>query len=541
MKNYLIISIMLIFAYSNILMAKDNYVSNQFVVKLKSELNNKIVNNFDNNIFTNQDLLNLNNKYNFKVLRKIGASSKSNYYCLEFQSDIDVNEAIKEYNSTGLFEFIEPNYIGYGMSSEPVTPNDMYFFRQYGHKNEGTFFLSESKVNADIDLDEAWGIEQGDSSIIVSTLDSGIRLEHPEFEGRIWENPNEINDGIDNDENGLIDDLYGWNYAYDNKVLIDDYGHGTNVTGIIAANGNNKVGYAGVDWECKLMTCKVLDKNNFGYYTWWADAIYYSVAKGAKVINMSLGGAGNSALLHDAVKFANDNNVTIIVSMGNANLSNPYYPAAFPETIAVGATNAKDERVEPFFWDEESGSNFGEHIDVVAPGSYIYGLSNSSDNNYHSYWGGTSQAAPHVAGLASLLLAQDNTRTPDDIRAILRLTADDQIGKTEEDTEGFDIYYGYGRINAFEALKFSGNSVNEDNLKIELYPNPTDEFLNINMPYLNQNYKIYDNLGHIISSGQAKKGNLKLNLNEIIAGVYILEIIDLNNNSKAIHKTFIKK
>jgi len=541
MKNFLINGIILIFAVSNILIAESNYANNQIVLKLKPELNSNIINSFDTSIFTNQNILNLNKKYNFKLLKKIGASSNSNYYCFEFQNNIDIIKAIEEYKSSGLFEFVEPNYIGQGTGSEPVTPNDFYFFRQYGHKNEGTFFLSESKVDADIDLDEAWGIEQGDSSIIVSTLDSGIRLEHPEFEGRIWINPNEINDGIDNDENGLIDDLYGWNYAYDNKQLIDDYGHGTNVTGIIAANGNNKIGYAGVDWECKLMTCKVLDKNNFGYYTWWADAIYYSVVNGAKVINMSLGGAGNSALLHDAVKFAKENDVTIIVSMGNANSSNPYYPAAFPETIAVGATNAKDERVNPFFWDKESGSNFGEHIDVVAPGSYIYGLSNSSDNSYGSYWGGTSQAAPYVSGLASLLLAQDNTRNPDDIRAILRLTADDQVGKSEEDTEGFDIYYGYGRINAYEALKFAGNSIAIENTKIEIYPNPTEKILNINMPYINQNYNIYNSLGQIIQTGKTHKGNFTLYLDNYTSGVYILEIIDLSNNLKSIHKTFIKK
>ena len=111
---------------------------------------------------------------------------------------------------------------------------------------------------------------------------------------------------------------------------------------------------------------------------------------------MSLGGYSYSSTLHQATQYAYTNNVSVVASMGNNNDAVPLYPAAFIETIAVGATDAEDKRVNPFFWSATSGSSFGEHIDLVAPGNYIFGLNAFSNTNYNSYWGGTSQAAPLV-------------------------------------------------------------------------------------------------------------------------------------------------
>ena len=228
------------------------------------------------------------------------------------------------------------------------------------------------------------------------------------------------------------------------------------------------------------MICKILDQNNSGLYSWWAEAIYYAVDHGAKVINMSVGGPSFSNTMQTAINYAYNNGVTVVACMMNENNNVTYYPAGYQNTIAVGSTNPNDERSAPFFWSASSGSNYGSHIDVVAPGNYIYGLNYLSNTNYNSYWGGTSQATPLVTGLSSLLLAQDSNRSPDDIRTIIRNTAEDQVGNMSEDMLGFDNYYGYGRINAYQALsqfQVNTNEANFDDLKLSIFPNPSSKYL----------------------------------------------------------------
>ena len=151
-------------------------------------------------------------------------------------------------------------------------------------------------------MDLAWNIETGSSEIVVAVLDSGIKLDHPEFLGRVWNN--------DNQENG-------YDFANNDNDPTDDHGHGTNVAGIIGAISNNSTGYAGVDWNCKIMPLKVINDENWGYYSWWIDAIYYAVNNGANIINMSLGGSSYSQAMEDAVNFAVNNNVQVFVSMMN--------------------------------------------------------------------------------------------------------------------------------------------------------------------------------------------------------------------------------
>ena len=424
----------------------------------------------------------LNRKFGLKELKAIGNGAKTLTYVLTFQSEQDIPALVKAYSATDLFACVEPDYLGQGGGQGaflPILPNDAFFSRQWGLYNDGTFSLAPAVVDADIDMELAWDLEQGSSSVIVAVLDSGVKWDHPEFAGRIWANAGESADGLDNDGNGYIDDLRGWDFASMDNDPSDELGHGTNVAGIIGAQGNNQEGYAGVDWNCKLMLCRILDSNNFGYYSWWADAIYYAVDQGAKVINMSVGGTDYSTILKNAVDYAYAQGVVVVASMMNNNSDVMAYPAAYPTVIAVGATDPDDRRSAPFFWDASSGSNYGSHIDVVAPGNYIYGLHPEEDDNYNWYWGGTSQAAPLVTGLSALLLAQDPGRSPDEIRQIIRNTAEDQVGDPLEDTPGFDIYYGYGRINAYEALLQLSTSVAEQRPSQKngfvVYPNPASE------------------------------------------------------------------
>lgn len=396
---------------------------------------------------------------------------------LEFERDTDIRGAVRLYLATGLVEYAEPNYIGRGGGVEGLAPNDQYYNRQWGLHNDGAFD-AESLAGADISMEAAWELTQGSTGIIVAILDSGIRLNHPEFAGRFWFNTAEVtNNGQDDDLNGYTDDIVGWDFVNDDNAAADDHGHGTNVSGILAAAGDNGIGYAGIDWNCRVMPCKILDNENSGFYSWWTEAIYYAVDHGASVINMSVGGESFSSAMREAVDYAHANGVVVVTCMMNSNENRRFYPAAYVNTIAVGATGTNDERAVPFFWDPASGSNFGGHIDLVAPGSLIYGLDESSDTNFNSFFGGTSQAAPLVSGVVALIKGLSPALDVEAIRYILRNTADDQVGKPSEDLPGWDIYHGAGRLNAFRALEAVVNTVSVEDqqdagLELTVYPNP---------------------------------------------------------------------
>ncbi len=502
--------------------------TDQVVLKLKKEaasLNKSFCNH---EIIGNNKLDSVSKKYNAIIIKKqsTGRKSKQHIYIIRFPQWTNIQQVIDEYYKTGEIEYAEPDHKGSGGGTKSIIPNDQYYFRQWGLKNDGTFSLSPSISGADIDMENAWDIEQGDTNIIVGIIDSGTKLDHPEFTGRIWINYSEIpNNGIDDDNNGYIDDVKGWDFANSDNNPTDDHGHGTNVAGIIGANGNNSIGYAGVDWNCKLMTLKGLD-NNSGYYSWWADAIYYGVDNGANVINMSLGGTSTSTTLENAVNYALNNNVVVVVCMMNTNSNTVYYPAGFTGVIAVGSTNSNDTRSNPFFWSSTSGSNYGSHISVVAPGNCIYGLNYQSNTQYGSYWGGTSQAAPHVSGLASLLLAQNPSRTPAQIKSIIETTAEDQVGTISEDTPGWDQYYGHGRINAFNALSTGVTSISTldfHNETVLIFPNPTSQNFTVTFPLATKQIQILNSLGQsllIRNVTDQTKNDFQLTDN----GIYFMQI-----------------
>lgn len=517
------------------------------IVKFKAEVAENLNDVLKNNIFGYSVLDNLNQSHKLSFIKLIGNKSLAQTYVLGFEESQNIQVLIDEYLSTQLFEYVEPNYIGKGagvQGTNSTIPNDFRFPRQWGLVNDGTFSLSPATVDADVDMDLAWDIEKGDSTLVVAVLDAGLKLDHPEFEGRLWINAFDTVDGLDEDGNGFIDDINGWDFANDDNLPKDDHGHGTNVTGIIAAKADNSIGFAGADWHCKVMTGKILDANNLGLYSWFAEGIYYAVDNGARLINMSVGGSGFSQVLSDAVDYAHQNGVTIIACMMNVNNQVTYYPAGYSKTIAVGSTNSNDERTAPFFWDATSGSNFGSHIDVVAPGNYIYGLSHSSNHNYNSYWGGTSQAAPLVTGICALLLAQDPLRQPEDLRNILRNTAEDEVGDPSEDIVGYDIYYGAGRVNAFEALKLEAVGLKENlNLEsqIQVYPNPVQNILKLNSTLNYSRITLANSMGSIVLEKEVTSNSKlqELNVAKMPKGMYILSMLDTKGNILGSKKVLI--
>lgn len=519
-----------------------NYAEAQVIVKFKTDTSENI-NYIDK--FKKGTLKELNNQISVSNYKITGNKKNKNTFIINYDASIAVEDVVQLYKNTNAFEYVEPNFVCSGNS----IPNDPNFAsRQWSMVNNGTFPLSPATADADIDMDLAWDLETGDPNLLVAVLDSGMKLDHPEFAGRIWVNTSETLDGVDNDGNNYIDDVYGgWDFANNDNDPTDDHGHGTNVGGIALATGNNGIGYAGVNWNSQIMAVKILDQNNSGFYSWMAEGIYYAVDNGVKVMNMSVGGNSPSVTLEDAVNYAYANNVSLVVSTGNGDTA-LQYPSRYANSIAVGSTNPDDSRTSPFFWSATSGSNFGPEIDVVAPGNYIYGLSHTSNTNYNSYWGGTSQAAPHVAGLISLMVSIKPSITVDEINTILIQTSEDQVGPISEDTPGFDNYFGHGRINAFQALSsnlLSTTDFDSNSNEISMYPNPVS--VNGKLNFVNLKPGSYDIIVYSISGQNVTSFSLEADsqvtstkLPQLESGIYFIDINDITTNTSITKKLIIK-
>jgi len=306
--------------------------------------------------------------------------------------------------------------------STTVFPDDPYFENgtQWGLHNTGQ---SGGTDDADIDAPEAWGLSTGDSSVIVAIVDSGVDLDHPEFSGRLTD---------------------GWDFVNGDGDPDDDEGHGSHVTGIAAATGDNSIGVAGVAWGVRIMPLKVLHSDGSGYDYDVAQGIRYAADHGAKVINLSLSGPGESSTLQSAVDYAYAKGVLVVAAAGNCRtgcwidekyyVNPPSYPAASAHTLGVAATTNTDTY--------SSFSNYGPYVDVAAPGSSIHSTLPGS----YGYESGTSMATPFVAGLAGLIYSRYPSYTPDQVAQAIVHNADD-LG-----TPGRDDTYGCGRINAYRSL-----------------------------------------------------------------------------------------
>jgi len=323
------------------------------------------------------------------------ASTKalSGFYEVFVSPESTVEDAVKYYQT---HEYVASAELNFKIQLNAVPTNDALVNNLWGMNNIGQ---TGGTVDADIDANEAWSVTTGSSNIIVAVIDTGIDYTHPDLAANIWVNSGEIaGNGIDDDGNGYVDDIHGYDFYNEDGDPMDDHGHGTHVSGTIGAVGNNGIGVAGVVQNVQMMALKFLSANGSGWTSDAVRALDYAVANGAVISNNSWGGGGNSSTLNAAIDRAQAAGHIFIAAAGNAGSNNdltPSYPASYTQTnvISVAATDQNDQLA----W----FSNFGAtSADVAAPGVSIY---STMPGNSYGYMSGTSMATPHVSGLAALV------------------------------------------------------------------------------------------------------------------------------------------
>jgi len=337
--------------------------------------------------------------------------------------------------------YVEPDFV---IAPRRVA-NDASFPQLWGLNNTGQ---SGGLADADIDAPEAWDVTTGSRNVVVAVIDTGIDYTHPDLAANAWRNPGEVaGDRIDNDGNGFVDDVYGWDFANNDANPMDDEGHGTHVAGTIGAVGDNGTGVVGVNWQVSIMALKFLGANGSGTTSAAVAAVNYATRMrrdfGVNVVatNNSWGGGGFSAALRDAIAAGGDAGILFVAAAGNDAANTdvaPEYPASYAGTavMSVAATD-RSNRLSSF-------SNFGAtSVDLGAPGSSI--LSTVPGGGYATY-SGTSMAAPHVTGVAALLLSADPAQSAAALRERLITHAVPVLGSGRSDL------FGFGYLNAATSL-----------------------------------------------------------------------------------------
>jgi len=304
-------------------------------------------------------------------------------------------------------------------------PNDQYYSYQWGLQ----------KIHAD----RAWDTTHGSASALIAIVDTGIDGMHPDLASKIAARANFTTDSD-----------------------IDDNGHGSHVAGIAAAETNNSIGVAGMGYNTRLLSVKVLDSSGSGYYSWVANGIIWAADNGAKVINLSLGGPYPSSLLQDAVNYAWNKGVVVVAAAGNSNSTAASYPAYYANAISVAATDSNDARA--YF------SNYGKWVDLSAPGVSIL----STYQGGYAYLSGTSMATPFVSGLAGLVIGEHADWTNTQVK--------NKIEQSADAITGTGILWKYGRIDACAAVDCTGTASVTPTPILTPTPTPTTTFAPTDTP-----------------------------------------------------------
>lgn len=371
-----------------------------------------------------------------KILKKTKlARARKNMLHIKLDNSLSVKDALDE-NWGGHdpdILCVEPNYLLFTQG----LPNDPRFSQQWALYNYGQ---TGGVANCDINMPQAWDITTGSADVIVAVIDTGVDYTHPDLVSQMWTNPGEVaNNGIDDDNNGYIDDIYGFNFAQNTNNPFDENGHGTHCAGIIAAKGNNAVGTAGISWGAKIMACRFLGATGSGTVADAVEAINYAVANGARILNNSWGGTGYSAALEAAIQNAKNHEVLFVAAAGNSAKNNdvtPHYPSSYPisNIIAVAATSHTDTLASFSCYGKQS-------VHIGAPGVSIL---STVPNGYASY-SGTSMAAPQVSGAAALLISMNPSMSLLELKDRLLWTGDAAASLDQKTATG-------RRLNTYNAL-----------------------------------------------------------------------------------------
>jgi hypothetical protein len=356
-----------------------------------------------------------------------------------------VEEGIRVLSGRADVLYVEPNYKVKALS---LIPDDPMFNQLWNMHNTGQTL---GTVDADIDAPEAWEIAAGGSEVIeeviVAVLDTGVDYTHPDLAANMWVNEAEFNGtpSVDDDGNGYIDDIYGYDFANYDGDPIDDEGHGSHVSGTLGAVGNNGEGVAGVCWDVKIMAVKFLGAYGSGWTSDAVSSVQYATLMGARVMSNSWGGGAYSSALEDAIRAAGDAGILFIASAGNGYHSNnddiPFYPPSYDldNIIAVLSTDHDDRLSEH--------SNYGlTSIDLGAPGGDFFNQIRSCyrDGRYNWMYG-TSMATPHVSGACALVWSVCPILSHMEVKDLLMRTVDPQPSLNGRCVSG-------GRLNVHSAI-----------------------------------------------------------------------------------------
>lgn len=403
----------------------------------------------------------------------------SEVYLLTVELGTDLEAAARDFEQSDLVEYAVPDY--------PVEfydlPDDSLYAHQWALHNTGqgtyrvyrltgnendTLGLSFGVPDADIDFSEVFeNPPDQTSTVVVAIVDTGVDWDHPDLVDHMWQNPGEVPDnGIDDDHNGYIDDVVGWDLAsdiggglpgFEDNDPTDEYGHGTHCSGIITAITNNGFGVAGAAPDARIMALKFYP---FASISMAVEAIVYAADNGADVINMSWGRGFPLPIVKDALVYARARGVICIASAGNDGEEAQNYPASYPQSMAIGASDDQDHVA--YF------STYGEQIDLCAPGLSILSLRAEGSDMYGKgqehevhiidslYYlaSGTSMSGPYAVAAAAYLRAVSPGLNHEVVESILETTADDIVDPYGygESFPGWDMFSGHGRLNLAAAL-----------------------------------------------------------------------------------------
>ncbi len=437
------------------------FVDSEIIIKLKSEQETPVRLGANNHIITGIPSLDiLHKRFEVSQMQSILQGSKmpradlpekakqmrkslQRIYKIKLGKGTDVLQAMAEYQNDPNIEFAEPNYLQYTQATQPNDPS-------YGTQ----------RYFARIDAANAWDVTTGSHNVVVAIIDTGVNWSHEDLSSNIWRNSDEIEgDNADNDGNGFIDDIRGWDFVSvsassvfagedagpaDNDPM-DVQGHGTHVAGIVGADGNNGLGVTGVNWNVSLMPLRAGYKSTSGsgvlQITDTAAALIYAADNGADIVNMSFGSPYSTHTQKVAIDYCISAGVLLVAAAGNDSSDRPQYPANFEGVISVAATQSSSD-------DRAHFTNHGVWVDIAAPGSSIY---STTVNGSYGYMSGTSMASPVIAGVAALVKAAHPDWNADQIERHLLATAANINSANPDDVNQF----GAGRVDAAASVQLS--------------------------------------------------------------------------------------